>query len=59
MVEKDKKSIRWETMCFIMLVGGILLRLIYAHEVPYNVSTHDLGQVSDWNEPTYGHLGYI
>lgn len=58
-MEKDKKSIRWETMCFIMLVGGILLRLIYAHEVPYNISTHDLGHVSDWNEPTYGHLGYI
>lgn len=33
--------------------------LFYAYAVPYYNTNHDLGDLSDWQSITYGHLGYI
>ena len=45
--------------CMLILCVGTVLRLFYAWQVPYNVSPHDLGVISDGNGTPYGHMGYI
>lgn len=44
--------------CLLLLLAGTVLRLIYAFQVPYNVSPHDLGLPSDWVKYGEGHLAY-
>ena len=38
---------------------GMLLRIIYAIRVPYDISPHDLGPAPGEGKDVYGHLGYI
>ncbi|MBQ6928860.1 MAG: glycosyltransferase family 39 protein [Oscillospiraceae bacterium] len=46
-------------ICMVILLAGSLLKLLYAIRVPYNISPHDLGQISNWEQFGYGHLSYI
>ena len=45
--------------CLLLLLAGTILKLIYALRVPYDISPHDLGYVSDWRVYGTGHLSYI
>lgn len=57
---KHRKSLSQETkICLFLLLVGTVLKLCYAVQVPYNISKHDLGTVSDWAEYGKGHLSYI
>lgn len=53
------KQFSWDKLCLVMLVVGLLLRMHYAAVVPYDVSPHDIGILSDGENIQYGHLGYI
>lgn len=53
-LEKNSRSI-----CLLILLAGFFLKMLYGLMVPYNISSHDLWDVSDWNCVTLGHLGYI
>lgn len=57
----SKNGIRLDakTICWIILLLGAVLKLVYALSVPYSISPHDLGRVSDWVTPQRGHIGYI
>lgn len=44
------------TLILLIIAIGILLRFVYAWQVPYNVSSHDLGTLDAGD---IGHLGYI
>ncbi len=46
-------------VCLLLLLLGLGLRLVYAWEVPYNISPHDLGAAAAPGEEMPGHLGYI
>lgn len=47
-------------LCVLLVfAAGCFFRWIYAAQVPYNISRHDLGEISDWQTVTKGHLGYI
>lgn len=61
MKENQMKNIksRYDWLCYAILLIGILLKVIYAMRVNYDISNHDLGTISDWNEVTKGHIGYI
>lgn len=48
-----------EHICWIILVVGLLLRMIYAVQVSYDYSPHDLGTFSADGITDYGHLSYI
>lgn len=50
---------RTHIVCLTILTIGLLLKLIYAWQVPYNISPHDLDEISNWVEIKNGHLGYI
>ena len=43
-----------EHICLVLLLLGFVFKIIYAAQVGYNYSPHDLGELS-----TDGHLGYI
>lgn len=46
-------------ICMLLLLLGAAARFFYAYAVPYYNTNHDLGDLSDWQSITYGHLGYI
>ncbi|MBU5429787.1 glycosyltransferase family 39 protein [Kineothrix sp. MSJ-39] len=46
-------------ICLMLLLLGAAARFFYAYAVPYYNTNHDLGDPSDWQSVTYGHLGYI
>lgn len=46
-------------LALLIIAVGILLRFVYAWQVPYDVSPHDLGTVLDGSDFNPGHLGYI
>ena len=46
-------------ICILLLLLGVAARFFYAYAVPYYNTNHDLGDLSDWQSITYGHLGYI
>lgn len=46
-----------EKICIAILVFSAFLKLLYAAWVPYHISCHDLGMLSE--DMDYGHLGYI
>ena len=48
-----------QTICILLLFLGATARFFYAYAVPYYNTNHDLGDLSDWQSITYGHLGYI
>lgn len=50
---------RENKLCLLILLAGAVLKLIYAVQVPYDISPHDLGAVSDWVTYGGGHLSYI
>ncbi len=53
-LEKNSKSI-----CPAILRISLLLKICYGIMVQFNISAHDLWDVSDWNNITIGNLGYI
>ena len=53
-IEKYSKKI-----CFVVLLCSLLLKLFYGLAVPFDISPHDLWEVSDWNTVTIGNLGYV
>ena len=53
-LEKNSKSI-----CPAILRISMLLKICYGIMVQFNISAHDLWDVSDWNNITIGTLGYI
>ena len=60
----DKRSAEdqeQKLLLFVLFVfaAGCFFRWIYTAQVPYNISRHDLGEISDWQTVTKGHLGYI
>lgn len=50
---------REKRLCLLLLLAGTLLKLIYALQVPYTISPHDLESPSDWTSYDIGHLSYI
>lgn len=57
---RNMQALQNETsLCLLFLLAGTILKLIYALRVPYNISPHDLGYVSDWTNYDTGHLSYI
>lgn len=49
-----------ENICRALLFIGFILKIIYAVQVSYNYSPHDLGTISaDGSLVSYGHLSYI
>lgn len=55
----ERKEHGVTVICALAIVAGIILHLYYVIQVPYNMSPHDLGVLSDWKNIEYGHLGYI
>lgn len=47
-------------ICWMILIIGCILRFMYAAQVSYNYSPHDLGRINtDDSITSYGHLAYI
>ena len=53
-IDKNSKNI-----CHASLRISLLLKIVYGIMVQFNISAHDLWDVSDWNNITLGNLGYI
>ena len=49
----------YDYVCFGILILGLLLRILLAIHNPYYRPMHDVGNLSDWDEVTTGHGGYI
>ncbi len=51
----------FETIAFLILVSGFLIRALYVLVAPYDISKHDLGvfAFTGSNQIENGHLGYI
>lgn len=49
-----------QKICYIILLLGILFRLLYAAQVNYFYSPHDMGKLTDdISNVSHGHLGYM
>lgn len=53
-IEKNSKYI-----CRVILRLSLLLKVGYAFLMQFDISAHDLWDVSDWHNVTLGNLGYI
>lgn len=54
-------SANFETIVFLILISGFVIRALYILVAPYNISKHDLGTftLDGNNNIDRGHLGYI
>lgn len=50
---------RREGIALLILIGAFVIRFIYVLCMPYDISTHDMGVISQTPELQSGHLGYI
>lgn len=48
-----------EAICFRVFIISFIFKLFYALVMQFDISAHDLWDVSDWNTITAGTLGYI